>query len=54
MAILIGMDISVRKVPEDLWRQVRIVAATKGVTIRELLLTAIREYLEREARRAKD
>lgn len=40
------MDISVRNVPDDLWRQVRILAVTKDMTIRELLLTALREYLD--------
>jgi hypothetical protein len=40
------MNYLLRNVPEDLWRQAKAAAALKGVTVRELLLSCLRELAE--------
>ena len=38
-----GKDYLLRDVPADLWRQAKAAAALRGVTIREVLIDALRE-----------
>ena len=38
----------VRGVPDDLWRRLKVLAAQKGVSLRELVIRAIAELLDRE------
>jgi hypothetical protein len=33
-----------RDIPADLWRQVKVEAATEGVSVREVILRGLREY----------
>jgi hypothetical protein len=33
-----------RDIPADLWRQVKVEAATEGVSVREVILRALRDY----------
>lgn len=49
-AILLSMDVSVRKIPPELWYRVRRAVAVestpiKRVTIREVILEAVEEWL---------
>jgi len=49
------MDISIRNVPPDLWHQIRTVAfeestPSKRVTIREVVLRDLREWLAQRAK----
>jgi len=37
--------------PADLHRQAKIAAATEGVTLKEIIIKALREYLERKGGR---
>jgi hypothetical protein len=46
------MDYFLRNVPEDLWRRAKAAAALKGMTIRELLLSCLRELAEPSGHRA--
>ncbi len=55
MDILASMDISIRNVPPDLWHQIRTVAfeestPSKRVTIREVVLRDLREWLAQRAK----
>ena len=38
--------VNIRSMPADLWRLVRIEAATRGVTAREIVIAALRRELE--------
>jgi hypothetical protein len=44
-----AMDYLLRNVPPDLWRHAKAAAALKGMTIRELLLSCLRELAEASA-----
>jgi hypothetical protein len=33
-----------RDIPADLWRQVKVEAATEGVSVREVILRGLKEY----------
>jgi hypothetical protein len=37
------MNYLLRNIPDDLWRRAKAAAALKGVTVRELLLSCLRE-----------
>ena len=41
------MVLNIKDFPDDLHRQVKIQAAIEGVTLRDLVFKALREYLER-------
>ena len=38
----------VRGVPDDLWRRLKVLAAQNGTSLRELVVRAISELLDRE------
>jgi hypothetical protein len=40
------MNYLLRNVPEGLWRQAKAAAALRGVTVRELLLSCLRDLAE--------
>ena len=40
------MNYLLRNIPEDLWRRAKAAAALKGVTVRELLLSCLRELAD--------
>jgi plasmid stability protein len=42
-------QITVRQVPADLWRQLKIHAAEKETTVQATVMQALREYLKRTA-----
>ena len=44
-----GMDYFLRNIPQDLWRHAKAAAALKGMTIRELLLSCLRELAKPSA-----
>jgi predicted DNA binding CopG/RHH family protein len=39
------------RVPEDVWRQIKIMAAAKGTSVQALINAAISEFLAKERRR---
>jgi predicted DNA binding CopG/RHH family protein len=39
----------VRAMPEDLWREVKIEAAKRGITIQEFLISTLRDALKNSA-----
>lgn len=41
-------DYQLRRIPAELWREVKSAASLEGMTIREWILKALREKLERE------
>ena len=41
--------IQIRNMPVDLWRQVRLQAAREGMTMRDVVVKAIQDYLRRAA-----
>ena len=41
------MAINLRNVPDDLHRLAKIQAATEGITLRALMIKALREYLKK-------
>jgi predicted HicB family RNase H-like nuclease len=47
-------NINVRNVPEDLHRLAKAQAALEGITMQELVIRAIREYLDRETKKKKE
>lgn len=42
-------QITVRQVPSDLWRQLKVHAAEKETTVQATVMQALREYLKRTA-----
>jgi len=41
------MDYFLRKIPDDVWRRAKAVAALRGVTIREILLRCLDELAQK-------
>lgn len=39
-------ELRLAKVDDELWRRVKVCAATRGITVRELMLKALEFYLE--------
>ena len=40
--------IHVRRVPADLWRRAKIEAASRGITVREIVINALTDYLPQD------
>lgn len=41
----------VRGVPDELWRRLKVLAAQRGTSLRELVLAALQEFLGREEKK---
>jgi predicted HicB family RNase H-like nuclease len=46
-------NINVRNVPEDLHRQAKAQAALQGITMQELVIRAVREYLKKKGKKGR-
>ena len=42
------MDISIRNFPTDLWKRARAVGIEKGLTIKGVLIEALRDWLQKQ------
>ena len=42
------LRISIRNMPRDLWRRIRVLAVKRGVAVHELIVEALGRYLEKE------
>lgn len=42
-----SMNYLIRNIPEELWREAKHAAVDRGLSLRDLILTALREYLKK-------
>ncbi|MDH4206919.1 MAG: hypothetical protein OEV45_15470 [Desulfobacteraceae bacterium] len=45
------MNLHIKDFPEDLHREVKIQAAVEGISIKELVIRAVRDYLKKQKKR---
>ena len=41
-------DYTIRQIPDELWRKVKAAAAMEGITIKQYIIKALHERLERQ------
>ena len=41
-------DYTIRQIPDELWRKVKAAAAMEGITIKQYIIKALQERLERQ------
>lgn len=42
------MNLHIKDFPEDLYREIKIQAAVEGVSIKELVILAVKDYLKKQ------